>query len=485
MNSSRRGWLGVLALFVAALALVAAGCGGDDEGSGDGATTEASGGSSSGVEALPSSSCTAIEYKGEGDADVLLASDFPLQGSSRTQTIQIVEAIRYLLEQSNYKAGDHNVAYQSCDDATAQAGKWDSGKCSTNAQAYAGNEKVVGVIGTFNSGCAAIEIPVLNQAPGGGVAMISPANTYVCLTEGGPGCDATEPDKYYPSGSRNYARVVANDAYQGAAVAEFAKAQGVTSVYILNDKEAYGLGVATNFQNAAKNVGIKVAGFEAWDPKAASYEALFREDQRHRCRCSLPRRADRRERRPGDQGQGRGARSERRRGQAVRAGRLHDPADDRRGPRGRSGHVHERRRRADRRSSRVTGAEFARRSSRGSVALPSTRTRSMVRRPPRSCSTRSRASDGTRADVIAKMFEQKINDGYLGTFAINENGDPSRCRRRGRRLHDLQGHGQARDRHDDLSEAGGRRGGARLARRRQDKLGEGLALPQLSFRFFP
>jgi branched-chain amino acid transport system substrate-binding protein len=279
LNSSRRGWFSILALFVAVLAVAAAGCGGDDNssGGGGGATTEASGGSGGGnVEALPSSSCTAIEYKGEGDPDVLVASDFPLQGSSRTQTIQIVEAIRYLLEQSNYKAGDHNVAFQSCDDATAQAGKWDSGKCSTNAQAYAGNESVVGVIGTFNSGCAAIEIPVLNQAPGGGVAMMSPANTYVCLTEGGPGCDATEPDKYYPSGSRNYARVVAHDAYQGAAVAEFAKEQGVTSVYILNDKEAYGLGVATNFKNAAAAVGIKVAGFEAWDPKASSYEALFR-----------------------------------------------------------------------------------------------------------------------------------------------------------------------------------------------------------------
>ena len=274
---AKRGWLSILALLVAALALAAAGCGGDDEETGDGGTgTEAAGGTTGGVEALPSSSCTAVEYEGEGEPDVLLASDFPLQGSSRTQTIQIVEAIRYLLEQSNFKAGDHNVAYQSCDDSTAQAAKWDSGKCSTNAQAYAGNEDVVGVIGTFNSGCAAIEIPVLNQAPGGGVAMVSPANTYVCLTEGGPGCDGTEPDKYYPSGTRNYARVVANDAYQGAAVAEFAKAQGVTSVYILNDKEAYGLGVATNFRNAAENVGIKVAGFEAWDPKASSYEALFR-----------------------------------------------------------------------------------------------------------------------------------------------------------------------------------------------------------------
>ena len=104
---------------------------------------------------------------------------------------------------------------------------------------------MLGLIGTFNSGCAAIIIPVLNQAPGGGVAMLSPANTYVCLTEGGPGCADDEPDKYYPAGTRNYARVVANDAYQGAAVAEFMQEQGVTKLFILNDREAYGLGVAT------------------------------------------------------------------------------------------------------------------------------------------------------------------------------------------------------------------------------------------------
>lgn len=249
------------ALIVSVFALVAAGCGGDD---GGGAP-----------EALPSSSCTAIEYEGDGDPDYLIASDFPLQGSSRTQTEQIVAAIRYELGQRDWKAGDYKIGFQSCDDATAQAGKWDSGKCSTNGNAYAANDGVLGVVGTFNSGCAAIIIPLLNQAPDGGIAMVSPANTYVCLTQGGPGCDATEPDKYYPSGTRNYARVVANDAYQGAAVAEFMQAQGVKKVYILNDKEAYGLGVATNTQNAAKSVGIEVVGFEAWDPKATSYTSLF------------------------------------------------------------------------------------------------------------------------------------------------------------------------------------------------------------------
>jgi branched-chain amino acid transport system substrate-binding protein len=263
----KRSLLALFGLLVASLALMATGCGGDDE-SADGGGGE--------ITALPSSSCTGIEYKGEGDPDLLLVSDFPLQGSSRTQTIQIVGAIRFLLDKQDWKAGDHTVAYQSCDDATAQAAKWDSGKCSQNANAYAQNDKVIGVIGTFNSGCAAIEIPVLNQAPNGGIGMISPANTFVCLTEGGPGCEDTEPAKYYPTGNRNYTRVVPHDAYQGAAVAEFAQAQGIKSIYILNDKEAYGLGVATNFRNAAEHLGIKVAGFEAWDPKASSYEGLFR-----------------------------------------------------------------------------------------------------------------------------------------------------------------------------------------------------------------
>ena len=116
---------------------------------------------------------------------------------------------------------------------------------------------------------------MLNQAPGGGLAMVSPANTYVCLTEGGPGCADDEPDRYYPTGQRNYVRVVAHDAYQGAAQAQFMQEQGTTKLYILNDKEAYGLGVATNVRGAAEHLGIEVLGFEAWDPRSSNYEALM------------------------------------------------------------------------------------------------------------------------------------------------------------------------------------------------------------------
>jgi branched-chain amino acid transport system substrate-binding protein len=411
----KRGLLALFALLVASLALVAAGCGGDDNESGGG------GGS---IQALPSSSCTGIEYKGDGDPDYLIVSDLPLQGSSRTQTTQIVGAIRYLLDKQGWKAGDHKIAYQSCDDATAQAGKWDSGKCSQNANAYAGNDKLIGVIGTFNSGCAAIEIPVLNQAANGGIAMLSPANTFVCLTEGGPGCEDTEPDKYYPTGNRNYARVVPHDAYQGAAVAEFMKEEGVKSVYVLNDKEAYGLGVATNLRNAAEHLGIKIAGFEAWDPKASSYEGLFRKIG------------------------GTGA-------DAVFLGGLIDEngakvIKDKVAVLGKNdGKVKlfapdgfTTQQTIDEAGTAAAGMymsvagvpidEFKGKGAEFAKAFKPTLGGKEIdpyaiygAQAAQVLLDAIAASDGSRADVIAKLFQTKVNNGYLGSFDINENGDPS------------------------------------------------------------
>ena len=267
------------ALLVAVLALAAAGCGGgDDNEEAEGTTTEETGGGGGGnagaVKALPASSCSSVYYEGDGDPDYVIASDLPLQGAGRTQTIEMTKAIKFVLKQRDFTAGDYKIAYQSCDDSTAQVGAWDSGKCSANANAYARNDDFIGLIGTFNSGCAEIIAPILNRAQDGPIAMISPANTYVGLTHRGPGTAAGEPEKYQPTGKKNYVRIVAADDFQGAADAILAKQLGLKKVYILNDKQAYGLGVATNFQNALKKQGVTIAGFAAWDSKASSYEAL-------------------------------------------------------------------------------------------------------------------------------------------------------------------------------------------------------------------
>ena len=227
--------------------------------------------SASTVNALPSSSCGPIVYKGKGKPTFIIASDLPLQGAIRKQTVQISRAMIWALQQKGWKAGSTTIGYQSCDDSTAQSGGWDSGKCATNARLYATNTSVMAVVGTFNSGCAKIEIPILNRAHPGPVLMVSPANTNVGITKK---WDPGEPQKYYPTGVRNYARVVATDDIQGPADALYSQVKGYKKVFVLNDKQTYGFGVATTYKNAATKLGIKVVGFQGWDAKASSYEAL-------------------------------------------------------------------------------------------------------------------------------------------------------------------------------------------------------------------
>jgi branched-chain amino acid transport system substrate-binding protein len=255
-----------------ALAFAAAGCGGGGGNEGGGGTTTGGGGGN--VTALPASSCSSIYYEGSGSPDFIVASDLPLQGAGRAQTTEMVAAAKFALKQRNFKAGSHNIGFQSCDDSTAQAGAWDSATCAKNARTYASNKSVIGIIGTFNSGCAKIEVPVLNRANPGPVAMVSPANTGVGLTKSGLGADPGEPDKYYPTGKRNYARVVARDDIQGPADAMWTKQLGVKKVFVLNDKQTYGFGVATTYKKAAQTLGLQVTGFQGWDAKQSSYEAL-------------------------------------------------------------------------------------------------------------------------------------------------------------------------------------------------------------------
>src|SRR5712692_1487101 len=124
---------GVFVVLFGALALVAAGCGGGGKKGGGG-------GGGGGAQALPASSCSDIFFEGSGSPQYIIASDLPLQGSGRTQTVQMTAAIKYVLKKANFKAGKYTIGYQSCDDSTAQAGKWDSAKCSANANAYANNK---------------------------------------------------------------------------------------------------------------------------------------------------------------------------------------------------------------------------------------------------------------------------------------------------------------------------------------------------------
>src|SRR5215217_724830 len=244
LRKVRRGVSITVLAVVSALLFIGCGGGGDQGGSGGGG--------------------------GGGGQTVKIVSDLPLQGANRAQTITMVNAIEMAIEERGGKAGSATIEYESLDDATAQAGQWDEAKCAENAQTAAQDEEIVGWIGPFNSGCAAVEIPILNEA---GLGMISPANTYIGLTK--PGGEPDEPEQYYPTGERNYTRVIVADDEQGQAGALLMEEEGVESVYILDDKETYGQGLADQVQKSAEELGIQVIGREGIDTTAANFRSVM------------------------------------------------------------------------------------------------------------------------------------------------------------------------------------------------------------------
>ena len=120
---------------------------------------------SNSVSALPST-CGPVFYKGSGSPKLIVVSDLPLQGAGRAQNLEMGQAIRYVLEkQYHFKVGKYTVGYAGCDDSTAQAGRYDPAVCSANGTAYAANSNLIGILGTFNSGCSKVLLPIVNRAP--------------------------------------------------------------------------------------------------------------------------------------------------------------------------------------------------------------------------------------------------------------------------------------------------------------------------------
>jgi branched-chain amino acid transport system substrate-binding protein len=204
---------------------------------------------------------------------VKIVSSLPMTGSAVGQNQTIVNGIKQVIDEANSTACDGKIKinFESYDDATAAQGKWDPAQVTSNANKAVSDKSVVAVIGHFNSGAAKLSIPILNKD---NLVMVSPANTYPGLTKPGKG-EANEPNVYYPNGKRNYARVVPADDLQGVAAANWAKSLGVKKVYILDDQELYGKGLATIFNASAKKQGIQVLGQEGIDAKASDYKALM------------------------------------------------------------------------------------------------------------------------------------------------------------------------------------------------------------------
>jgi DNA-binding SARP family transcriptional activator/ABC-type branched-subunit amino acid transport system substrate-binding protein len=207
---------------------------------------------------LPRSNCAAVSYGGPGRPRFLIASDLALQGFASNVNLAMARGVEWTLRRHGFRAGPYTVGYQSCDDSTPQAGTFDFAKCIANAQLFAKALRVLGVVGTYNSPCTGEELPLLNQAPGGAVPIISPQNTFQILTRGSPAAPPGVLARFYPSGVHNFLRVTPIDTHETAADAVLAHELGLRRVLVVADDGTGGSAIHTpEFVDAANKLGIE------------------------------------------------------------------------------------------------------------------------------------------------------------------------------------------------------------------------------------
>lgn len=203
-----------------------------------------------------------------------LYSSWPMSAASEQIGGDSAAAVQLAVDIWGGAAGGFAINYTPLDDGVAaNNGAWDGAVEAENCAQVINDPDAVAYIATYNTGAAEVAIPIMNEA---GMGMISPANTGVLLTRSDETTPEGYPDVLYPTGKRNYMRVVPADDLQGSAGANYAiNDLGRSRAFVLHDNQTYGRGVALSFQNAFEELGGEVLGSEAFDPNAPEYQALM------------------------------------------------------------------------------------------------------------------------------------------------------------------------------------------------------------------
>lgn len=246
------------AVFVGALVALTAAC--------SNSTTSTSSSSSS---SAPASDASAPAAAAGSGGTIKIGVDLPVSGADAAIGVPTQNGAVLAIEQANkngFTGGVFKLEASLLDDAVQ--GKHDPAAGAQNVKTFIADSSVLAMIGPFNSNVAKSEIPLTNDA---GLAQISPSNTNDGLTVGD---DAKKLRTAHPD-TNAYFRVCTKDSRQGAALAQFAQKLGWKKIFIIDDNETYGKGLADTFDASYKALGLTVLGHEHITANQQDFKALL------------------------------------------------------------------------------------------------------------------------------------------------------------------------------------------------------------------
>jgi branched-chain amino acid transport system substrate-binding protein len=213
-----------------------------------------------------------------GSTTIKVATELPTTGKDSTNGGPTEKGAHLAVDQANanHTIPGYTLLFDPKDDV-GPSGIHDPTVGAANVTALASDALVAGIVGPFNSSVAKAEMPISNQAP---IAQISPANTNPCLTKdtAASGCNGKNDllPTLRPTNKVNYFRVATTDDHQGPAGADYLyKTLSYKKVYVIDDAETYGIGIANAFVGEWQTLGGTVLGHSSEPGSTTSYVSLL------------------------------------------------------------------------------------------------------------------------------------------------------------------------------------------------------------------
>ena len=162
--------------------------------------------------------------------------------------------------------GAVELAVKEINDAGIQSIEMISGDSGTNADVANTTadsllaDGVQGIIGAASSG---ISLSIIDKITGSGIPMISPSNTAPDFTT------YNDDDLYF--------RTVTSDTLQGRVIADLVLEDGARNAMILYRNDAYGVALAETTERQLIDIGVESAGRLALDPQGSTFTSEVQE----------------------------------------------------------------------------------------------------------------------------------------------------------------------------------------------------------------
>lgn len=206
--------------------------------------------------------CGGVGISGASEAtgnQLAIYSSLPLQGPAAPSSQEIVNGERLALSQAGGHVGSLKVGYVSLDDANPRTGELDPAATSTDAKTAAQDTSTIAYLGELGSEATAVSLPLVNAA---GILQVSPGSPYIGLTSS---LDAgqDEPERFYPSGKRNFGRLTLGDRAQAIAQAKLTRSLGVRKLFVLDDQNPFQTPLAQLVATEAERAGVAIAAHDS------------------------------------------------------------------------------------------------------------------------------------------------------------------------------------------------------------------------------